>query len=102
MIIGLKSTVWNWRLWERSSGDQWMILNHTAIDSNGQRYLRENEVPDNNLFCTTYYGGPLSMWYEIDLELDNPEDIPDWVDIPVGYSGDVLHLDLKEGRVTLP
>ena len=102
MIIGLKSTVWNWRLWERSSGDQWMILNHTVTDNNGQRYLRENEEPDRNLFCSTFYGGPLSMWYEIDLDLDSPEDIPDWVDIPVGYSGDVLRLDLKNGEVMLP
>lgn len=100
LMVCLKSSTW--RLWEPSGGDQWMILNHAVTDSNGRRYLRENEEPDNNLFCSTYYGGPATVWYEIDLELDAPEDIPAWLDIPVGYSGDVLRLDLVNEEVSIP
>lgn len=100
LMVYLKSSTW--RLWERSSGDQWMILNHTVTDSNGRRYLRENEEPDNDLFCTTFQGSPTSIWYELYLELDAPDDIPAWLDIPVGYSGDVLHLDLLNEEVSIP
>lgn len=100
LMVYLKSSTW--RLWEPSSGDQWMILNHTVTDSDGRRYLRENQEPDNNLFCSTYDGGPATVWYEVVLELDAPEDIPDWLDIPIGYGGDVLHLDLANEEVTVP
>lgn len=100
LMVSLESRTW--RLWEPASGDQWMLLAHTVTDDQGRRYLRENEAPDRNLFCTTYQSGPAAIWYQLVLELDGPEDIPDRLDIPVGYSGDTLRLDLKNGEVLLP
>jgi len=100
LVICLKSSTW--KLWEASSGDQWMILEHTATDSSGQRYLRENEEPDRNLFCRTYQSGPGAMWYEVDLELEAGAPLPAWVDIPVGFGGHTLRVDLEKGEVMAP
>ncbi len=100
LMICLESRTW--RLWEPGSGDQWMILAHTVTDDQGHRYLRQNQAPDNNLFCSTYQSGPASICYELVLELNSPADIPAQLDIPLGYSGDVLRLDLETEEVTLP
>ena len=93
-----------WRFWEPISGSQYMILSHAAQDSSGQQYGRWepglfDQETHNSYYCRTYDGGLSTIYYEIYLDLPNG-DVPDWVDIPIGYGGDVLRVDLREGAVS--
>ena len=80
-----------------------MILSHDAADSDGTRYGRWepglfSEETHRHYFCNTYNDGPLAVWYEIQLDIED-EEMPDWVDIPIGYGAESLRLNFKEGVV---
>ena len=92
-----------WRFWEPISGGQYMILSHEAVDSDGTRYGRWepglfSEETHRHYFCNTYGDGPLAVWYEIQLDIQDGE-MPDWVDIPIGYGEESLRLNFAEGVV---
>ena len=42
---------------------------------------------------------PLAVWYEIELDIPDGE-MPDWVDIPIGYGEESLRVNFAEGVVT--
>lgn len=91
-----------WRFWEPASGSQFLILDNVVTDSRGVRYAydRDEESADYaSLFCWTY-GDSFSTWYQVMLDLPDPEAAPDWVEIPVGMSGFTLRLDIKGGKVS--
>lgn len=95
---------WTWKFWEPISGSQYMILSSAAQDSGGGQYGRWepglfSQETHRSYFCNTYDSGPSAVYFEIYLDLENGE-APDWVDIPIGYGGDVLRVDLKEGVVS--
>ena len=92
-----------WRFWEPISAAQYMILSHEAVDSDGTRYGRWepglfSEETHRHYFCNTYRDGALSVWFEIELDIANGE-MPDWVDIPVGYGEESLRVNFAEGVV---
>ena len=93
----------SWRFWEPISAAQYMILSHDAADSDGTRYGRWepglfSEETHRHYFCSTYADGPLAVWYEIQLDIQDGE-MPDWVDIPIGYGEESLRLNFAEGVV---
>ena len=93
-----------WRFWEPIDGGQYMILSHEAVDSAGTRYGRWepglfSEETHRSYFCNTYADGPLAVWYEIELDIPDGE-MPDWVDIPIGYGEESLRVNFAEGVVT--
>lgn len=92
-----------WKFWEPVFGGQDMVLNHTATDSEGRVYIRncqstESEA-DRELFCYSYDGGPFTTYFEVYFDLPSAV-APQWVEIPFGYGGDVIRVDLAEGRVS--
>ena len=92
-----------WRFWEPIDGGQYMILSHEAVDSAGTRYGRWepglfSEETHRSYFCNTYADGPLAVWYEIELDIPDGE-MPDWVDIPIGYGDERLRINFKGGVV---
>lgn len=87
-----------WKLWEPSSLAQDMILAHTATDSRGLQYAYGMEEGQDYM-CYTYEGSPGVGWYEVKLYLPDGN-APDWVNIPIGCSGDSLRVNLTEGVVT--
>ena len=92
-----------WRFWEPISAAQYMVLSHEAVDSDGNRYGRWesglfSQETHRGYFCSTYGDGPFAVWYEIELDLPSA-DVPDWVDIPVGYGEESLRVNFKEGVV---
>ena len=95
-----------WRFWEPISASQYMILSNEATDSGGTRYGRWeaglfSQETHRNYFCNSHSSGLSTVYYEVFLDLPSAE-TPEWVDIPVGYGGDVLRLNLAEGTVTEP
>lgn len=83
-----------WRFWEPCSSDQYMVLANAASDSGGELYARtEILLGHRGFFCETWQE-PLTTWYLVWLELPGPEDVPEWVDIPVGYGGGSVRVDL--------
>ena len=93
-----------WRFWEPIDGGQYMILSHEAVDSAGTRYGRWepglfSEETHRSYFCNTYSDGPFAVWYEIELDIPGGE-MPDWVDIPVGYGEECLRVNFAEEVVT--
>ena len=92
-----------WRFWEPINAGQYMILSHEAADSAGTRYGRWepglfSEETHRHYFCNTYGDGPLAVWYAIELDIKDGE-MPDWVDIPIGYGAESLRVNFKEGVV---
>ena len=93
----------SWRFWEPISAAQYMVLSHDAADSAGTRYGRWepglfSEETHRHYFCNTYGDGPLAVWYAIELDIKDGE-MPDWVDIPIGYGAESLRVNFKEGVV---
>lgn len=93
-----------WRFWEPISGSQYMILSNEATDSDGNRYGRWesglfSEETHRNYFCNSHSSGLSTVYYEVFLDLPSVE-APEWVDIPVGYGGNVLRVNLAGGTVT--
>ena len=101
LVITLRASTW--RFWEPINAGQYMILSHEAVDSTGTRYGRWepglfSEETHRHYFCNTYSDGPLAVWYEIELDIPDGE-MPDWVDIPIGYGAESLRVNFKEGVV---
>lgn len=100
LVVYLRADTW--RFWEPCSTSQSMVLDHVATDSEGNCYSYNYEAVQEghrSLFCNTYSSLPATTWYEVQLELPGPE-APDWVEIPVGYGGDSLRVDLTGERVS--
>ena len=84
-----------WRFWEPCSPSQYMILDNTAADSQGNRYVYDSRRTDcRSFFCRTW-SQPFTTWYMVYLYLPGPEEPPEWVDIPVGCGGDAIRVDLR-------
>lgn len=83
-----------WKFWEPCSDDQYMVLANVVSDSEGELYT-QNEVPKGRrgLFCETWRE-PFATWYLVWLYLPGPEDVPEWVDIPIGYGGGTIRVNL--------
>ena len=105
LVITLKASTW--RFWEPLNGGQSMILENLAADDGGKVYYYGMDPPAEeeeplSLFCETFQRGS-STWLRVELnqtqELDDWS-VPDWVDIPVGYGGDVLRVDLSKGVIS--
>lgn len=95
LTIWLKATTW--QIWSPMSTAQDMILQREAVDSDGFRYgwdQQRNPEAIRSLFCSGY-SNPFSSWFHVDLELPDGH-VPDWVDIPIGYNGDVIRVALEE------
>ncbi len=97
LTVWLKATTW--RIWEPMAAEQFMILERGEVtDSDGFQYGWGSQYDHDvtrSLFCSTY-SNPLSTWYHVNLDLPD-EHVPDWVDIPIGYNGDVIRVNLQEG-----
>lgn len=90
-----------WKFWEPVSASQYMILDHTAFDSQGRTYARTETDPaaGRDLFCYSFDGGPFTTYFEVYFDLPSGE-APQWVEIPFGYGGDAVRVDLTgEGAV---
>ena len=91
-----------WKFWEPVFGGQEMVLNHTATDSEGRTYNYDygdmSPDTDRDLFCRTYEDGPFTTYFKVYFDLPSAV-APQWVEIPFGYGGDVIRVDLAEGRV---
>lgn len=91
-----------WKFWEPVFGGQEMVLNHTATDSEGRTYNYDygdmSPDTDRDLFCRTYEDGPFTTYFKVYFDLPSAV-APRWVEIPFGYGGDVIRVDLAEGRV---
>lgn len=105
LVITLRASTW--RFWEPLNAGQFMILDHTPSDSDGNAYgydvdTAPGEDEPLSLFCETFQRGS-STWLRVELnqtqELDDWS-VPHWVDIPVGYGGDVLRVDLSKGVIS--
>lgn len=96
--IWIKSTTW--RLWEPMAADQFMVLDRYAADSAGTVYgwdpQRDSEEV-RSLFCHSYTN-PLSVWWDVELEIPDNQ-VPNWVDIPLGYGGDTIRVDLTKEAI---
>lgn len=105
LVITLRADTW--RFWEPLSDSQFMILDNMAADDGSKVYYYGMDPPAEkeeplSLFCETFQRGS-STWLRVELnqtqELDNWS-VPDWVDIPVGYDGDVLRVDFSKGVIS--
>ena len=83
-----------WKFWEPCSDDQYMVLANVASDSGGELYT-QNEVPQGSrgFLCETWRE-PFTTWYLVWFYLLGPEDVPEWVDIPIGYGGGTIRVNL--------
>ena len=105
LVITLRASTW--RFWEPLNAGQFMILDHTPSDSDGNAYgydvdTAPGEDEPLSLFCETFQRGS-STWLRVELNQTQEIDdwsVPDWVDIPVGYGGDVLRVDLSKGVIS--
>lgn len=105
LVITLKASTW--RFWEPLYASQFMILDHMPADSDGNTYGYDvDTVPGADeplpLFCETFQRGA-AAWLRVELNQTRDMDswsVPDWVDIPVGYGGDVLRVDLSKGVIS--
>ena len=105
LVITLKASTW--RFWEPLNGSQFMILDNMPTDSDGNVYGYDVDTAPGaeeplSLFCETAQRGTVT-WLRVELnqtrDLDNWF-VPDRVDIPVGYGGDVLRVDLSKGVIS--
>lgn len=89
-----------WKFWEPSSASQFMVLDNTVTDSRGNQYAYSTLDPHHwPLFCETWQE-PFTTWYVVYLDIPEPENPPEWVEIPVGYGGDTLRVDLEKEAVS--
>ena len=105
LVITLRADTW--RFWEPLSNSQFMILDNMAADDGSKIYYYGMDPPAEkeeplSLFCETFQRGA-SSWLRVELNQTQEIDdwsVPDWVDIPVGYGGDVLRVDLSKGVIS--
>lgn len=84
-----------WRFWELYPSRTITTI-RAAADSSGRRYTPGQwpYLACGESGCQTWQG-PFTVWYQVFLELPGPEDVPEWVDLSVGYGGDTLRVNLK-------
>ncbi len=105
LVITLRADTW--RFWEPLSNSQFMILDNMAADDGSKIYYYGMDPPAEkeeplSLFCETFQRGA-TTWLRVELNQTQEIDdwsVPDWVDIPVGYGGDVLRVDLSKGVIS--
>lgn len=105
LVITLQANTW--RFWEPLYASQFMILDHMPSDSDGNTYGYDvDTVPGADeplpLFCEAFQRGA-AAWLRVELNQTRDMDgwsVPEWVDIPVGYGGDVLRVDLSKGVIS--
>lgn len=105
LVITLRADTW--RFWEPLSDSQFMILDNMAADDGSKIYYYGMDPPAEkeeplSLFCETFQRGA-TTWLRVELNQTQEIDdwsVPDWVDIPVGYGGDVLRVDLSKGVIS--
>lgn len=105
LVITLQANTW--RFWEPLYASQFMILDHMLADSDGNTYGYDvDTVPGADeplpLFCEAFQRGA-AAWLRVELNQTRDMDgwsVPEWVDIPVGYGGDVLRVDLSKGVIS--
>ncbi len=105
LVITLRADTW--RFWEPLSDGQFMILDNMAVDDGSKIYYYGMDPPAEkedplSLFCETFQRGA-TTWLRVELNQTQEIDdwsVPDWVDIPVGYGGDVLRVDLSKGVIS--
>jgi len=88
-----------WRFWEPMAAGQFMILDRYAADSSGNVYgwdpTRDPEQV-RSLFCCSY-ANPLSVWWDVEFDIPAGDEAPEWVDIPLGYGGHTIRVELEKG-----
>lgn len=106
LVITLKASTW--RFWEPLNDSQFMILDNMATNDGSKVYYYGVDPPAEageqplSLFCETFQRGAVT-WLRVELNQTRDMDswsVPDWVDIPVGYGGDVLRVDLSKGVIS--
>lgn len=105
LVITLKASTW--RFWEPLAAGQFMILDHMPSDSGSSTYGYDVDTPPGadeplSLFCEAFQRGA-AAWLRVELNQTRDMDgwsVPEWVDIPVGYGGDVLRVDLSKGVIS--
>ena len=105
LVITLQASTW--RFWEPLNGSQFMILDHMPSDSGSSTYGYDVDKPPGadeplSLFCEAFQRGA-AAWLRVELNQTRDMDgwsVPEWVDIPVGYGGDVLRVDLSKGVIS--
>ena len=105
LVITLRADTW--RFWEPLSDSQFMILDNMAADDGSKIYYYGMDPPAEkeepfSLFCETFQRGA-TTWLRVELNQTQEIDdwsVPDWIDIPVGYGGDVLRVDLSKGVIS--
>ena len=105
LVITLRADTW--RFWEPLSNSQFMILDNMAADDGSKIYYYGMDPPAEkeeplSLFCETFQRGA-TTWLRVELNQTQEIDdwsVPDWVDIPVGYGGHVLRVDLSKGVIS--
>ena len=105
LVITLRADTW--RFWEPLSNSQFMILDNMAADDGSKIYYYGMDPPAEkeeplSLFCETFQRGA-TTWLRVELNQTQEIDdwsVPAWVDIPVGYGGDVLRVDLSKGVIS--
>lgn len=95
-----------WRFWEPASASQYMFLSNEATDSGGNRYGRWeqglfSQETHRSYFCNTFDGGTGTVYYELYLDLPTAE-APDWLELPAGFGGHILRVDLSKEEVSVP
>lgn len=84
-----------WKFWAAAPRRGTMIP--AVSDSEGRRYdlgSSKWRMDLGETGCSTWQG-PFSTWYLVALELPGPEDVPEWVDLSIGYSGGTVRVNLE-------
>ena len=106
LVITLKANTW--RFWEPLYASQFMILDNIATNDGSKVYYYGADPPAEageqplSLFCEAFQRGA-TTWLRVELNQTRDMEgwsVPDWVDIPVGYGGDVLRVDLSKGVIS--
>lgn len=83
-----------WKFWAVAPRRGTMIS--AVSDSEGNRYDlgAGNWRMDSGGTCCNTWQGPFTTWYQVGLLLPGPEDVPEWVDLSVGYGGGTVRVNL--------
>ena len=98
LVVCLRADTW--RFWEPCSAAQMMVLDNVISDSRGEEYgWGENERYRKGCSCEIWQE-PFTTWYLVYLYDVGPEAVPEWVEIPVGYGGAAVRVDLEREVVS--
>lgn len=94
LVVALRESTW--RFWELSDT---LVLDRTAADNRGRQY-QGCYYREGGFYCLYKGEGIFSVFYEIEFPLADREDVPDWLDIPLGEGSAGIRVDLERGRVS--